>query len=201
MGLNHPKNFVESLYKLSNQGSNSCYNHYKLLLERGLSFKVNYEQLTEFGTEHKARNYKLGYCYYNTYHLARASCGRIRYTEGFAALMDMPVCVPHAWGTDQEGNVLDPTWKMLMEAERSKLDADTCAAVYFGVPLSLQSVQRFYEWYRQNFKKSIYCVFVDNPFFGWYLRSQKISFSEFCDGTKDQQDSLESYNQVQTYLD
>jgi hypothetical protein len=191
MNLGHPKNFVESLYELSMDGSNHSYNHYKFLIERGLLFKSNYEQLTELARRYKARNYEPGYCYYNAYHLARASCDRIRYTEGFAALMDMPVCVPHAWGVDQEGNVLDPTWKRLMEAEHSKVDVESCVAVYFGIPLSLISVERFYQWYRQNFKKSIYCVFIDNPFFAWYLRSQKISFSEFCDGTKDQQDFLE----------
>ncbi|MFJ8768829.1 hypothetical protein [Streptomyces clavifer] len=37
----------------------------------------------------------------------------LAYTEGFAVAVDSPVPTAHAWCTDSDGHVIDPTWSQL----------------------------------------------------------------------------------------
>lgn len=63
-------------------------------------------------------------CFKNSTHLLlsrRAVDGDWRYTEGYAATHHIGLLVHHAWLTDAEGRVIDPTWP----------DSET--AQYFGV--------------------------------------------------------------------
>lgn len=59
-------------------------------------------------------------CYYNSYQLAAARPSEYFYCEGVAAVSSHGF-VDHAWCSDGDGQVIDPTWRDLGEC-------------YFGVP-------------------------------------------------------------------
>ena len=65
-------------------------------------------------------------CFSNAWHLASET--GLTYVEGFAFNVMFPML--HAWCVDQEGNVVDPTWKTPEDCQ------------YFGVPFSMEYVNR-----------------------------------------------------------
>lgn len=62
-------------------------------------------------------------CYYNCFELLREHPD-LTYCEGYAMSEDLPLPLFHAWLIDEDGNVIDPTWKS--------------GDAYFGVPFNTE---------------------------------------------------------------
>jgi len=72
-------------------------------------------------------------CYNNALDLAQSYPEEFTYTEGFAAAQGTPsLTMPHAWVTDWQGRVVDPTWAHFPGS-----------SVYCGVRFSLNFVHKF----------------------------------------------------------
>lgn len=74
-------------------------------------------------------------CYRNSLLLAAAR-PELTYTEGYAFSGTVPICVTHAWCTDPDGVVVDPTW-----SKRNGLAVDFSKASYYGVPMQKSFVE------------------------------------------------------------
>jgi hypothetical protein len=71
------------------------------------------------------------YCFDNAYWLAVASKGQLRYVEGLATRI---ISCSHAWCSDADNRVVDPTW--------AALDGDYTPSAYLGVVVPLPIVRR-----------------------------------------------------------
>ena len=172
--FNNPKYYLENIYQLIKQKNYDNNNHYEFILQNGIFYEATYKELINSPQEH----FYPKYCYYNAYTLAKASKGEIIYVEGFAALSNMPICVPHAWGIIQKTQqVVDPTWRFLID--ESSPNIENLYGYYYGVPLPLEIVEKVYQWYRENTRTDSYCVFVDNQAFYSYLKKNNLLFSQF----------------------
>ena len=70
-----------------------------------------------------------GECFSNAFYLM-ARCPWLTYCEGYALLTDLPLEFLHAWCVDQEGNVIDNTWRKP-------------STEYFGIPFDRDWVLKF----------------------------------------------------------
>lgn len=73
---------------------------YRLL---GNSYEVSNAPPTSYG--------RMRECYCNTFQLVEYH-PQLTYCEGYAVSKTVPIPIHHAWAIDQDGRVLDPTWKV-----------------------------------------------------------------------------------------
>lgn len=88
-----------------------------------------YSLLVEHGTErswsaHEYEYGEMGNCFGNAADLALWTPG-LHYVEGLALAGAFPIPLEHAWVEDDDGNVIDNTWK--------PDDRDTTAMTYLGI--------------------------------------------------------------------
>lgn len=104
-------------------------------------------------------------CFKNALHYALAN--NLKYVEGYAKPGYIEMAMDHAWCADEEGNVIDPTWRNGEEAEYYGVEFDPNLAVqmmvtagYYGLfsngsgALNVPFFKKFYpEWWATVEKK------------------------------------------------